>query len=201
MPLRMRLCPMKSGKTTWLFHILDINSRICECLYVGNVRDDRGGDEAWSTHNPFLNAVVTKNVVYRKVKRLGDISMEEYSKFRVICVDEANFYDDLDLVVIKLLDEFDPDIYVAGLNGSFERKNFGKVSELLPHVEPDEDVVCEYCASEGKKVRAVYNLRLGDEKDEVVTGFDNYAVVCRKCYLRGRGAEAPTADGGLWLRG
>lgn len=190
MPLKLRLLPMHAGKTRWLINVLDINSRYTPCLYVNTVKDVRAGEAAaFSTHDPFLNGNI-ENVTFKKVLRLGDISLDEYSKYRVICIDEANFYEDIPEVVIKLLDLYDPDVYVAGLNGSSERKLLGRVHELLPHVLPDAEVICSACATLGRKTTAIYSKRLTDETDEfVVTDEgcpDKYISVCREHYFTER---------------
>jgi len=189
MPLKLRLLPMHAGKTRWLINVLDINSRYTPCLYVNTVKDIRAGEAAFSTHDPFLNGDI-KNVTFRKVLYLGDIPMEEYAKYRVICIDEANFYADIPEVVISLLDAYDPDIYVAGLNGSSERKLLGRVHELLPHVLPDAEVICSACAALGRKTTAIYSKRLTDETDEFVVSSegtpDKYISACRVHYAMDR---------------
>lgn len=187
MPLFMRLLPMHAGKTTWLFNILDVNSRYTHCLYVNTCKDTRAkSGECFSTHNPFLNGDI-QNVTFKQVERLGDLPMSEYSKYKVICIDEANFYEDLPEIVVAILDEFDPCVYVVGLNGSFKRTLLGRVHELLPHVEPDAEVICSLCAKHGIKSRAVYSKRLTDENDEFVVSKegepDKYVSVCRTHYL------------------
>uniref|UniRef100_A0A8B9JHR4 Thymidine kinase n=1 Tax=Astyanax mexicanus TaxID=7994 RepID=A0A8B9JHR4_ASTMX len=71
-------------------------------------------------------------------------------------------------------------IIVAALDGTFQRKPFGSILNLVPLAESvvKLNAVCMECFKE-----ASYTKRLGAEKEvEVIGGADKYHAVCRACY-------------------
>lgn len=71
-------------------------------------------------------------------------------------------------------------VIVAALDGTFQRKAFGKILNLVPLAESVVKLhaVCMQCYKE-----AAYTKRIGAEKEvEVIGGADKYQAVCRKCY-------------------
>mgnify|MGYP002413160217 FL=1 len=71
-------------------------------------------------------------------------------------------------------------IVIAALDGTFERKKFGKVIDLIPLAEWVEklDAVCMDC-----KETAYFTKRTTDSKEtEVIGGSEIYKPVCRKCF-------------------
>ncbi|KAM8786416.1 thymidine kinase, cytosolic [Rhynchonycteris naso] len=73
-------------------------------------------------------------------------------------------------------------VIVAALDGTFQRKAFGTILNLVPLAESVVKLtaVCMECFRE-----AAYTKRLGMEKEvEVIGGADKYHAVCRLCYFR-----------------
>lgn len=73
-------------------------------------------------------------------------------------------------------------VIVAALDGTFQRKAFGVILNLVPLAESvvKLNAVCMGCFRE-----AAYTKRLGTEKEvEVIGGADKYHAVCRLCYFR-----------------
>lgn len=73
-------------------------------------------------------------------------------------------------------------VIVAALDGTFQRKAFGNILNLVPLAESVVKLtaVCMECFRE-----AAYTKRLGVEKEvEVIGGADKYHAVCRLCYFR-----------------
>ncbi|XP_042589403.1 thymidine kinase, cytosolic-like [Cyprinus carpio] len=71
-------------------------------------------------------------------------------------------------------------IIVAALDGTFQRKPFGNILNLVPLAESvvKLNAVCMQCFKE-----AAYTKRLGAEQEvEVIGGTDKYHAVCRACY-------------------
>jgi hypothetical protein len=71
-------------------------------------------------------------------------------------------------------------VIVAALDGTFQRKPFGKICELVPLAESVVKLtaVCQIC-----QASAAFSKRLGDEKQiELIGGADKYIAVCRHCY-------------------
>uniref|UniRef100_G1QGS4 Thymidine kinase n=1 Tax=Nomascus leucogenys TaxID=61853 RepID=G1QGS4_NOMLE len=73
-------------------------------------------------------------------------------------------------------------VIVAALDGTFQRKPFGAILNLVPLAESVVKLtaVCMECFRE-----AAYTKRLGTEKEvEVIGGADKYHSVCRLCYFK-----------------
>ncbi|KAK2112168.1 hypothetical protein P7K49_011915 [Saguinus oedipus] len=73
-------------------------------------------------------------------------------------------------------------VIVAALDGTFQRKAFGTILNLVPLAESVVKLtaVCMECFRE-----AAYTKRLGTEKEvEVIGGADKYHSVCRLCYFK-----------------
>ncbi|XP_025783339.1 thymidine kinase, cytosolic [Puma concolor] len=73
-------------------------------------------------------------------------------------------------------------VIVAALDGTFQRKAFGTILNLVPLAESVVKLtaVCMECFRE-----AAYTKRLGAEKEvEVIGGADKYHSVCRLCYFK-----------------
>lgn len=86
-------------------------------------------------------------------------------------------------------------VIVAALDGTFQRKPFGKVLNLIPLSETVTKLsaVCVLCQDD-----AAFSVRLSNETAvEVIGGADKYIAVCRTCYhetTSGRVDQAKLAD-------
>eukprot|EP01050_Picozoa_sp_SAG11_P032846 SAG11_NODE_10867_length_800_cov_1.032810_1_plen_169_part_10 len=72
-------------------------------------------------------------------------------------------------------------IIIASLDGTFQRKAFGRVCELVPLAEEIVKLtaVCTGCAKP-----AAFSRRIVDDTDvELIGGADKYIAVCRSCFF------------------
>lgn len=73
-------------------------------------------------------------------------------------------------------------VIVAALDGTFQRKPFGRVHELIPIAESVTKLtaVCLVCSGE-----ASFTQRTIDSQEiELIGGCDIYRPVCRRCYIK-----------------
>ena len=77
----------------------------------------------------------------------------------------------------------DKHIYVCGLDGDYQMKQFGQMLEIIPLCNEVEKLtaICSICAN-GKK--AYFTKRITNETGQKVIGNDNYLPVCRKCHKK-----------------
>ena len=122
------------------------------------------------------------------IETLESIDSIVYSgKYRVIAIDEGQFFKDLYKYITKWADEL-PDIaiVVAGLDGDSDRKPFGDMLSLIPHAEEVERLSA-FCSQCRDSTIAIYSLWISDTyKDPsgiVISGKESYQPVCRKHYL------------------
>ncbi|XP_060950035.1 thymidine kinase, cytosolic [Limanda limanda] len=164
--------PMFSGKSTELmrrvrrFQIAQYN-----CLVIKYAKDQRYSDTGMATHDKNTMEAVPAN-------SLGDVRSLAL-KASVIGVDEGQFFPDT-VEFCEEMANLGKTIIVAALDGTFQRKPFGHILNLVPLAESVVKLhaVCMQCYRE-----AAYTKRIGAEKEvEVIGGADKYQAVCRSCY-------------------
>jgi thymidine kinase len=108
------------------------------------------------------------------------MELREIKNARVILINEGQFFEDLYVNVLQFLKE-KKKIYIAGLDGDFERKKFGQILDLIPLCDKVSKLVsfCSICKNGNV---GIFSLRLTKESCQTLVGSDNYIPVCRKCY-------------------
>lgn len=170
MPLVLILGCMFSGKTTELLRRVDklvaIKKKV---MIIRHPIDTRVKNGYVKTHSGKVKIAVEFNC-------LKEVPYKDYD---AIAIDEGQFFDDI-LDIIPHLDK--TLVLIAGLNGSFNRKNIGLLHKLIPHAD---DIIFKkaYCASCKDITPAVFSKRLSDSTKEIDIGAaDKYMAVCRKCF-------------------
>lgn len=111
---------------------------------------------------------------------LRDVAQEALG-VAVIGIDEGQFFPDI-VEFCEWMANAGKTVIVAALDGTFQRKAFGNILNLVPLAESVVKLtaVCMECFRE-----AAYTKRLGMEKEvEVIGGADKYHSVCRLCYFK-----------------
>jgi len=102
-------------------------------------------------------------------------------EFEVIAIDEAQFFSDI-VEKSELFCNSGKIVIIAALDGTFERKPFGRILELIPLAEQVQKLsaVCFSCGKD-----ACYTKRLSDCKEiELIGGEEMYKPVCRGCFFK-----------------
>lgn len=164
--------PMFSGKSTELmrrvrrFQVAQYN-----CLVIKYAKDTRYSDKGMATHDKNTMEAVPAT----QLADLRHLALQAC----VIGIDEGQFFPD----TVEFCEEMankGKTVIVAALDGTFQRKAFGSILNLVPLAESvvKLNAVCMQCFQE-----AAYTKRLGAEKEvEVIGGADMYHAACRKCY-------------------
>jgi thymidine kinase len=98
----------------------------------------------------------------------------------VILIDEGQFFNDL-MKSIELVDIYNKQVCIFGLDGDFQRQKFGNILDLIPFCDTVEKLHarCNNCNE-----RALFSHRIIHEKEQIVIGNTNiYIPLCRKCFL------------------
>ena len=85
-------------------------------------------------------------------------------------------------------------VIVAALDGTFQRKAFNRILELIPLAEEVTklNAVCSFCQND-----AAFTTRLGDETElEVIGGAEKYVATCRSCFNRVNAPACPVVRTG-----
>lgn len=178
--IQLILGPMFSGKTTELLRRVQ-RYKIAQgrCLLVKHSRDNRYDEANVITHDKrTLTGQGIDEVKTNSLKSLADeICISDYD---CIGVDEGQFFPNLTEFCEQAANNGSV-VVVAALDGTFQRKPFGQVLELIPLAE---DVckltsVCMSCYRE----QAAFSFRIcGDQQVELVGGPEAYKALCRGCY-------------------
>ncbi len=185
--LHVRCGPMFCGKTTWLLKKIsqyaDLSSE--PPLLINSIKDNR--DDKISSHGSQFRGVSHK-VKCVKTKFLGDVDVSRYS---VVGIDEAQFYDDLKDTVYKWV-AAGKQVYCAGLDGYSDMKPFGQI-HLLVSIAETFSKDCAVCLPHLQGAthpmimalipKAPFTARITGSTAQVdVGGADKYMAVCRACH-------------------
>jgi len=189
--LRIITGPMKSGKTTEALRLMCIEAKTgFSVIYVNSSVDTRADGE-FSTHNPLYK---------EKLEEMDNVSfytadsLPKYSLFlnkTSIYFDEVQFWkEDTETIVnyiMTLVEEMGKNVTVSGLTTNHYRQIWGPISTLMSLADECKICtgLCDLCAVKGIKRKSIFSLKIaGDLTEEVSPGFEQYASVCRKCYLK-----------------
>ncbi|XP_032055698.1 thymidine kinase, cytosolic [Aythya fuligula] len=175
--------PMFSGKSTELMRrVRRFQLAQYRCLLVKYAKDTRYGTAGLSTHDRNTMEALPACL-------LRDVYQEALGA-AVIGIDEGQFFPDI-VDFCEMMANAGKTVIVAALDGTFQRKAFGSILNLVPLAESvvKLNAVCMECYRE-----ASYTKRLGAEREvEVIGGADKYHSVCRACYFRKR-PQQPGSD-------
>jgi len=178
MSLEVVMGPMFSGKTSYIYSIV----KRYRSIGVPVVVIKPTSDNRYSilpeivTHDGFKFECVLTN---RNLMELN----HEFTKARVIVIEEAQFFDDLELFVRCMVESFKKNVIVVGLDGDYNRKPFGQVLQCIPIADKVTKLtaLCSRC-SDGTP--ALFSHRKVEESGQVLVGStDKYEPLCRECYL------------------
>ena len=166
--------PMFSGKSTELIRLYN-RFRIAnyECIFIKHQKDTRYSTNEVYTHGS-----------YQLVDRILSLSWLGELLFyhpipKVVCIDEGQFFGDINLMSNHLADNGHI-VIIAALDSSFEFKPFENIVSLMMNCEYILKLtsVCMMCFADN----AIYNKRITNECElEVIGGSDKYMSICRNC--------------------
>lgn len=180
---------MFSGKTSSLLDKLYRDYAIgLNVLYINHVLDDRNS-ESFSTHNPIFSkkAKTKTDISFIKSKNLKSL-LNLVDKYDVIGIDEAQFFNDLLECVPHIVEKYKKKVYIASLDGTFERKPFGDIYKLISFSDSFTKLhsYCKECSNKKPKVisKALFTYKINNDNNKIdIGGIDKYIPVCRKCFV------------------
>jgi len=170
--IQIILGPMFSGKTTELLRrIRRFTVANRTCLVIKYKKDTRYSADEMSTHDKQMWTA-------KPAERLSEV--QQYAvKVDVVGIDEGQFFPDI-VEFAERMANLGKTVIVAALDGTFQRKPFGEMLQLIPLSESVTklNAVCMICFKDG-----AFTKRLSDDtKIEVIGGSDMYISVCRNCF-------------------
>jgi len=116
------------------------------------------------------------------INNLEDVQNEIYEQYEYIIIDESQFFPDLYNFVCNMVDNKNKHLIVVGLNGDFNRNNFGDIYKLYPKADSIKllKAMCMGCKD---GTEAIFSKKISNSNEIVDVGSkDKYIPVCRKCY-------------------
>ncbi|KAL0483902.1 thymidine kinase [Acrasis kona] len=171
--IQLIMGPMFAGKSTELLRrVKRYQIAKKKCLLIKYVRDDRFSKDSIATHD-------NQKVVAIPTDILSKIGSTIYD-YDVIAVDEGQFFPDL-VEFCEKAANLGKIVIVSALDGTFQRKPFPVVIDLIPLCESvvKLNAVCMICQHDAAFSKRITN----DTATEVIGGSDMYVAVCRRCYM------------------
>lgn len=177
--IKLIIGPMFAGKSTALLEqVQQYQTEGHSVLLIKSLKDKRYHDHKIVTHGGKSQDCVS----LRHLADLHPQHQEEYRAAQVIAIDEAQFFPDLVTFCTQAADHDGKVVLVAGLDGDFQRKQFGQVLQLVPIADSVDKMAgkCNFCDTS-----ALFSLRISADivNQELIGGAESYAAVCRKHYL------------------
>lgn len=171
MKLVLIIGPMFSGKTTYIIE----NFNPINTLAIKQIIDNRYKTKEITSHNKCSIPCVS-------IKKLMNLKSKiDFNEFENIMIDEGQFFDDLN-EFINFMEKYQINIYVAALNGDFNRKPFKQINNLYSRA--DEIIYkqgkCNFCE---KKSSFSWKMDQYVNSSQIDVGGNNkYQPVCGNCY-------------------
>ena len=183
--------PMFSGKTTSMLAEITRFSDVSQtrhALVINHSTDTRNLDQIISSHGSMYKGLSSK-VDVTSTTLLSSVDVSQYV---IIGVDECNFFEDLVPTITQWIRE-GKHIIASGLDGDFQMKKFGCISDLLPIADNFTKLkaICSVCLKDlvasGSPVTpfttvpAPFTKRICSSSSLIeIGGADKYIATCRK---------------------
>jgi thymidine kinase len=178
--LEIIMGPMFSGKTELLiekynteFLINSGNISMEKIIAFNYHKDTRYGNEGIVSHSG-------KKISSFNIESLNKIFEDtNFSKRTHIFINEAQFFSNLKQTIIILVEKYNKNVIICGLDSDYKREKFGDMWDLIPYADYIVKLKgkCNDCTN-----YSIFTYRISNEKEQEVIGTDNYIPLCRKCY-------------------
>lgn len=175
------LGPMFAGKTSHLINIYNYCIKAgFKALVLNHSLDTRYGTNVLSTHDKISVPCIQVTML----SEIFETNLKAFNEADVILINEGQFFEDLVTFCIYCTEHIKKpkQIHVAGLDGDFERKKFGKILELIPYCNSVTKLtpICRNC---NNGISALFTHRISSESEQTCIGTNNYISLCRDCYI------------------
>jgi len=175
--LELILGPMFAGKTSYLLDkIKYFDDQNESYLVIKHQIDDRYNSTMITSHNKKTHDCIP-------LEQLSKLSEEIIKSVENIIIDEGQFFSDLYVEVLKLVETYHKKVFVAGLEGDYQRKWFNdyQLAKLIPICDNIVKLSgqCSFCNN-----HSLFNKRIVNSNQQILVGSnDIYKPVCRNHFL------------------
>lgn len=168
--------PMFSGKTSRLIsECKKYRDKNIKTILISSKIDTRD-DNSVITHDGNKFEAIKTN------KLNSIIDNEEFQHAEVVCIDEAQFFDDLYNFILNI-EHMKKLIIISGLDADSDRKKFGQIIDCIPLCNKIEKLEAQ-CMLSNNGAKASFSKRIVNKLDTIdVGGNDKYKAVCRNKFI------------------
>ncbi|KAJ3448941.1 thymidine kinase cytosolic [Anaeramoeba flamelloides] len=166
--------PVFSGKTSELIRIINRYSYASKkCLIIKFSEESETTKKTFKTHSGYPYQALATDDLSRVV--------EQVKGNQIIGIDDGQFFPQIADFAEDLANQGKV-VYIAALDGTFERKPFDCITQLIPRCESVVKLssVCKFCSEESSFSKRLTN----DKQIKLLGGLDKYISVCRREYFK-----------------
>ena len=177
MPIVLVTGSMFSGKTTFLLANARkyrlAKKKVVLIKYAGDTRS--GNADIYSHDQTYSTSAFSTDTL----KTL--LTEELIETCDVVLIDEGQFFSDL-AEITHIWAKQGKHIIISALNGTFERKPFPAISELIPYINSiiHLSAVCTLCGADAH-FSHLKNAGISDDHGFIIGGSEQYEARCRLC--------------------
>ena len=176
MSLELILGPMFAGKTSAILQIVNRHKSIGRStLLISHSIDSRYSPD---------NYIINHDGSTLACCKTADLTLlnKDLIDSKLIIIEEAQFFNDLYVFVLDLVEKQGKDVIVVGLDGDADRKPFGQILELVPLCDKITKLtaLCKIC-KDGTDALFTFCKKKKDSQI-CVGGDDLYMPLCRQHY-------------------
>jgi thymidine kinase len=176
--LELIIGPMYSGKSSCLISRIRQHEILgMSIMVLTHSSDTRYSDDAKVSSHDKVHIDATNCVALLPI-----LDTDEYKTAEVVCVEEAQFFEDIYEFVVKAVEEHQKHLIVSGLDGDFQRQPYRQILDLIPLADIVErkNALCIQCRD---GTLASFSKRIVSSEDRLLIGGKNtYIPVCRFHY-------------------
>ena len=177
--------PMFSGKTTKLIELYNVsvsNYGQEKCIAFNYKLDTRYGMNLIITHDG-------KKIDCISIIDIDDFITNEITRplilnAQYIFINEAQFFTNIDKLVLHLHNELKKDVILCGIDLDYKREQFGSMMNLVSSATKVYALkgVCKLC-----KGASEFSHRTVANSLQILIGYSQYIPLCENCYKRENG--------------
>ena len=176
--LEIIIGPMFAGKSCEIIRRVRL-LKVCDKKYliIKPIIDTRYSTDEVVSHN-------FDKINCQPVKNIQDIYHKLNDNIDTVFIDEAQFFNDLKNPVLEIVEKFNINVVITGLDGDSNRNKFGEILDLIPYCDSCTKItaLCQICKD---GTSGIFSYRKSNENSQVHLGAGNeYMAVCRKHYLQ-----------------
>jgi thymidine kinase len=180
MSLELIIGPMFAGKSTTVLQRIRrakvLDTEVFIVTSALDTRYDTGGSSLKTHDTEGVKAFGTNDL--KSLLTLG-----EFNKAGLIVIEEAQFFAGLYDFVKLILETYNKQIIVVGLDGDSDRRPFGEILQLIPLADTVTRLtaLCKRC---GDGTPGLFTFHKGKAVQILIGGSGTYEALCRKHYLQ-----------------